>query len=215
MKNILFIGAHFDDVELGCGGTMAKLAKAGKNVYKFTLTDNETDFKERNITVSYESSKAASKMASKELGVIEIENKNPVPCSTLSYSKEVMQQVEDIIFKYKIDTVFIHFGMDMNNDHVEANKICLTAARHCKNILEFVSNGYALEMNFTQSYFVDISDFVEQKKKALSFYGPEHDRMNRLFSMNIERNHVWGYSCEVEYAEGFQVVKMLDEGISK
>lgn len=214
MKNILFIGAHFDDAELGCGGTMAKLVKNGKKVFKFTLTDNETDFKERKIAVSYDSSKNASKMASKSLGVIEIENENPVPCSTLTYSKEIMQQVENIIYKYNIDTVFIHFAMDMNNDHVEANKICLTAARHCKNILEYVSNGYALEMNFTQSYFVDISDFVELKKKALSYYGPEHNRMNRLFEMNIERNHIWGYSNEVEYAEGFQVVKMLDEGIS-
>lgn len=214
MKNVLFIGAHFDDVELGCGGTMAKLVKAGKKVFKYTLTDNETNFLQRNINVSYESSKKQSAMASKALGVIEIENPSPVVCSELTYSKKVMQQLEKVIFDHDIDTVFIHFGMDMNHDHVEANKICITAARHCKNILEYVSNGYALEMNFTQSYFVDISDFIELKKKALSFYGSEHDRMNRLFSMNIERNHVWGYSNEVEYAEGFQVVKMLDEGIN-
>ena len=44
MENILVIGAHYDDAELGAGGTMAKLVSQGKKVYKMTLTDNETHF---------------------------------------------------------------------------------------------------------------------------------------------------------------------------
>lgn len=44
LKNVLIIGAHYDDAELGAGGTAAKLASEGKTVYKLTLTDNETDF---------------------------------------------------------------------------------------------------------------------------------------------------------------------------
>lgn len=42
-----------------------------------------------------------------------------------------MQKVEDILYKSKIDTVFIHFLNDLNQDHIEASKIYLTAARHC------------------------------------------------------------------------------------
>lgn len=45
-KNVLIIGAHYDDAELGVGGTAAKLAIEGKTVYKLTLTDNETDFRQ-------------------------------------------------------------------------------------------------------------------------------------------------------------------------
>lgn len=67
-----------------------------------------------------------------------------------------------------------------------------------------------IENEYHPTCFVDISDFIEQKKKALSCYGEKHDRMNRLFTMNIERNHIWGYSNEVEYAEGFRVIKILD-----
>lgn len=37
MDNILIVGAHFDDAELGVGGTAAKLVEQGKNVYKLTL----------------------------------------------------------------------------------------------------------------------------------------------------------------------------------
>lgn len=209
MKNILIIGAHFDDAELGVGGTAAKLVSQGKKVYKFTLTDNETNFKERNINVSFSESKKQSLKASEILGIIEIENPNPISCSSLIYCKQTMQQIETIIFEKNIDTVFAHFNADMNRDHVEASKISITAARHCKNILEYQSNGYVLDNEFHPRFFMNISDFIEQKKNALACYGVEHDRMNRLFSSNIERNHLWGYSNEVEYAEGFRVVKML------
>lgn len=210
MKNVLIVGAHFDDAELGVGGTMAKLVSQGRNVYKFTLTDNETRFEQRNIHVGYSDSKIQSGRAARCVGVTEIENPCPVPCSTLAYSKDLMQRVESIIFRYHIDTVFIHFNGDMNQDHVEASKICLTAARHCSNILEYRSNGYIVDKEFHPTYFVDISDFIEQKRRALACYGKEHDRMERLFTTIVERNHVWGFANEVEYAEGFQVIKMLD-----
>lgn len=52
MENVLIVGAHFDDAELGAGGTAAKLASEGKNVYKLTLTDNVTKFDAMNINVS-------------------------------------------------------------------------------------------------------------------------------------------------------------------
>lgn len=209
MENILIIGAHFDDAELGAGGTAAKLVRQGKKVYKYTLTDNETKFELRGVNVSYSDSKKQSAMAAKALGIVEIENDNPVPCSTLEYNKQIMQKVEGIIFEYNIDTVFIHFNGDMNQDHVEACKICLTAARHCTNILEYRSNGYIVDKEFHPTYFVDISDVIEQKKRALACYGEEHDRMSRLFATVLERNHIWGFGNEVEYAEGFRVIKMM------
>lgn len=210
MNKILIIGAHFDDSDLGVGGTAAKLVSQGHKVYKYTLTDNETRFDQCSINVNYANSKKQSALAAKTLGVIEIENTDPVPCSTLAYSKQIMQRIESIIFDYDIDTVFLHFSGDMNQDHVEASKICLTAARHCRNILEYRSNGYILDSDFHPTYFVDISDFIEQKRQALACYGEEHNRMHRLFAMNLERNHVWGFANEVEYAEGFRVIKMLD-----
>ena len=56
---------------------------------------------------------------------------------------------------------------------------------------------------------MDISDYVGKKIEALEQYGEEHNRFNRLFQINVERNHVWGYSNKVEYAEGFLPIKML------
>lgn len=210
INNVLIIAAHFDDAELGAGGTAAKLAAAGKKVYKVTLTDNVTVFTQKNICVEFEKSKEQSKKASDILGITELDIITE-PCSELQYSKKVMQRLEAIIYQYQIDTVFIHFNEDMNRDHIEANNISLTAARHCANILEYQSNGYILDNVFYPTFFVNISSVIELKKQALAQYGSEHNRMNRLFDTVIERNHIWGYANEVEYAEGFRVVKMIDE----
>jgi len=211
MDNILIIGAHFDDAELGAGGTAAKLVSEGKKVFKLTLTDNATNFTQKGIYVNYDSSKAQSANACRILGVEEVSDFIPVECSTLSYSKALMQRVEKVIYDYNIDTVFVHFGTDMNQDHVAANQICITAARHCSNILQFQSNGYILDNVFYPTYFVDISDYIDKKREALRCYSTEHDRFNRLFETNIERNHTWGYGNEVEYAEGFKILKFLQK----
>ena len=46
MKNILAVGAHFDDVELAAAGTLNYLSNRGAKVYKITLTDNITKSKQ-------------------------------------------------------------------------------------------------------------------------------------------------------------------------
>ena len=211
MNNVLIVGAHFDDAELGAGGTAAKLVSQGKKVYKLTLTDNMTNFTHKGIVVDYESSRRQSLDACRELGVTEVTDFEPVECSTLVYNKEIMQRVEKVIYDLNIDTLITHFGTDMNQDHVETSRICVTAGRHCQRILLFQSNGYILDNVFYPTFFVDVSNTIEQKKKALSMYSSEHDRFNRLFEMNIERNHIWGYGNEVEYAEGFKLVKFLND----
>lgn len=212
MERILIAGAHFDDAELGAGGTAARLAAQGKEVYKLTLTDNVTSFEAMNISVAYESSRRQSAKACSVLGIQELTDFKPVPCTRLAYDTGIMQQVEKYILDLGIDTVFMHFKADMNMDHVAASRICLTAARHCKNILQYQSNGYVLENVYYPTFFVDISGYVEQKKEALACYGKEHNRFGCLFDVCIDRNRVWGYSNKVSYAEGFDVVKlMMDE----
>ena len=208
MQNILVIGAHFDDAELGCGGTMAKLAAEGKKVYKLTLTDNVTNFEQMNIHVDMQSSQVDSANACKEMNVEEICDFQMIKCNELTYTTETMQRVEKIIFDKKIDTVFIHYDSDMNQDHIAASKICLTAARHCKNILYYQSNGYILDKSFYPTVFFDISDFYETKKNALNHYRGDHNRFDRLFDISLKRTEIWGYANKVQYAEGFVPVKI-------
>ena len=210
MKKILAIGAHFDDVDLAVGGTLNKLSK-DCDVFKITLTDNITMSKNLNINVKYKSSKNSSLKSSKVLGVKEIKNKMIKKCTELKYDKYLMQYIEDIIFQKKIDTVFLHFDNDLNQDHIAASEISKTAARHCKNILMYQSNFYLSSKQFQPNYFIDISSNVLKKKKALACYDKAHDRNNKLFDLTIKRNQVWGNHIGVDYAEGFMLIKYLYE----
>lgn len=208
MKNILVIGAHFDDAELGCGGTMAKLAHERKKVYKLTLTDNVTDFRQRNISVGFKESLSDSTKACRILGVEEISDFNFAECNQLEYDTKIMQNVEAVLFAKEIDTVFIHFNADQNQDHIAASNISMTAARHCRNVFYYQSNGYILDSAFYPSVFFDISDFYDKKKKALEQYEGDHNRYQRLFDIALKRTEIWGYANEVAYAVGFVSIKM-------
>ncbi len=207
-ENILVIGAHFDDADLGCGGTMARFASEGKKVYKLTLTDNKTDFEQRNIKVGFEDSLADSQNASQILGVEELVDFPFIECNNLQYATEIMQSIERIIFEKNIDTVFIHFDADLNKDHVAASLLSETAARHCKNVLYYQSNGYVLSKAFYPTLFIDISDFYDKKAEALGAYRGDHNRYDRLFDISLKRTEIWGYANEVKYAEGFMPLKV-------
>ena len=211
MKNIIAIGAHFDDVDIGVGGTLAKLAAEKKNVYKITLTNNVTFSKKLSLNISYRSSLIGSNKSSKILGTKEIKNPKVQECSNLKYKKEIMQYIENIIYNKKIDTAFIHYDHDLNQDHIAASEISKTATRHCKNVFMFQSNFYLSSKNFSPNFFVNITKYIEVKKKALKCYQRQHDRFGKLFEMNIERNKIYGFQSNCKYAEAFVSLKYLYE----
>ena len=107
------------------------------------------------------------------------------------------------------NAVFIHYNEDYNTDHVAAHNICKTAARHCQNILMYQSNPYILADGFKPNFFVDISDYIDKKRRALNCYDNDHNRKGRLFETNIRRNEVWGYGNGVHYAEGFISIRYM------
>jgi len=206
-KNILAVGAHFDDVELGVGGTLAKYADSGCNVYKLTLTNNITEFKQKKIKVDFNSSHDESLKAVKVLGIKHLELKDYYPCTKLKFTVDSMQMIEKIIFDLNIDTVFAHFHSDIQQDHNSASKLCYVAARYCPRVLFYQSNRYILPSDFYPRIFSDITDFANKKFEALNCYTGCHNRFNSLFDQTRKQNEVWGYQISMNknlcVAEGF------------
>ena len=212
INTALMIGAHYDDVELGCGGTALKLVGQGKKVYKITLTDNA--FTDQNANYSISSSKTAesSHKICRLAGIEELTVKQ-ADYGRLSYGDgSLMHELETIIIQNDIDTVFMHMSHDMHHDHIAAYDICKTAARHCKNVFMYQSNGYIKDRTFAPTFFVDISDFAKQKRELLDIYEQDQKEQNnngRLFDISLKQNEVWGYGNNCAYAEGFEVLKAL------
>ncbi len=215
INKILAIGAHFDDVDLGAGGTLAKWALQGKEIYKLTLTDNVTNYSDKNILVDYESSLIQSREACSVLGITQLENFFVERCTELIYNKRQMQQIESFIHEKNIDTVIAHYYSDVQQDHIGASIISYVAGRYCRNILMYQSNRYILPKDFYPRYFVNISDSIEIKRRALACYKGDHNRFSALFEMTIHENQALGYrtllTSKYHYAEGFHVFKMVEE----
>src|SRR5918999_263508 len=107
--NILAIGAHPDDVELGCGGLLLKAAKNGHNVFVYTLTKGSAsgDPNKRTQELKY----SADYIGVKTSWIDNFED------TKLSLNSELINHIEYIINKSKADIVYTHSISDIHHDH--------------------------------------------------------------------------------------------------
>ena len=115
--DILAIGAHPDDVELGCGGTLAKLISEGKTIAIVDLTQGELGTRGSNVTRAEEAA-----TASKILGISDRVNLK-MKDGFLLNSEESQIQIVKMIRKYQPEIVFANSIDDRHPDHAKAAKL--------------------------------------------------------------------------------------------
>ena len=207
--NILAIGAHFDDVELGCSGSLAKRISEGDKVYVYVATDSGYfNYQNKEIRTS---SKALgeAKNAMDILGVTELITGN-FQTLNLEFTDSLNIQILEIIEKYKIDFVYTHWTGDIHHDHKALAKASLHSCRHVPNLLMYRSNWYHSDQNFNGNYYVDITDFWEIKEKAIRAHETEMKRTGESWISFFENEaENAGQRIGVKKAEVFQVIKLL------
>lgn len=209
--NILAIGAHWDDIELGCGLTLKKMHDKGHKIFTSVICSSlygkdadegmTEDNALKNGNCSFELMGATYVPTTKE------------PNSNLVYNKKIMQALEEIAYNNQIDTVFTHWFGDINTDHQAVWEISRTAFRNVKNFLMYQSNSYNDHVNiFKPDLFVSFTqDEYALKEKLLSQYGPEWNRRKDRWSKEIfDREKHWGFLANNDYAEGFHIGKLVD-----
>ena len=227
MKNILIVAAHPDDEVLGCGGTMARLANEGNNVYSLMLgegvtsRDQKRDPGKRNREL--EELKKQLKKANKLLGVKK--------CFVFDFPDnrfdtvallDIIKTVEKVKKEVKPDKVFTHHHGDLNIDHRITLEAVMTAFRSVKG--EKARELYSFEIPsstewntpspatyFMPNYFVDISGQLQQKKEAMKQYRTElkkypHPRSLKAIEISA-RNR--GIQTGLEAAEAFEVIRAI------
>lgn len=208
--NVLAIGAHHDDIELGAGGTLAKLVKAGHKVYGMTLTNSETHYDIKNIHRTKEQAIRESKKAAEIVGIeiIEVPEKFQANNGELVYNVQYMRFLETILAEKKIDMLFCHWQYDMNTDHEAASKLSMVAGRRMDKILMYRSNWYQPDKSFNGIIYSDVSDVIDIKKNALMAYeGEVKNRSMEWINSFIENNASAGFAINVKYAEVFEPIR--------
>ena len=201
--NILAIGAHPDDIEIGCGATLAKYASYGHNIFLFIATDGSAGGDAD--TRSKEQEKAAEILNVQELfwgGYIDTE---------LVINKEAIIKVEDAIKKVKPDSIFINYSDDTHQDHRHIAAITNSATRYIRNVLFYET---PTTQNFQPNVFVDIGEeFLKIKMAALKAHKSQIDHTNIMGGSILElaqsAAHFRGVQARVAYAEAFQSLRLF------
>lgn len=226
--DILAIGAHPDDVELGCGGTLAKLISEGKTVAIVDLTQGELGTRGTNITRAQEAEEAKQ-----ILGISARENLKMKDGFILNIEENQLEVVK-MIRKYQPEIVFSNAIDDRHPDHAKASKLvsdaCFLAglvkveteldgesqkAWRPKHIFNYIQ-----WKNITPSFVVDITEFMDKKIESClayktQFYDPNsNEPMTPIATKDFLESLTYraqdlGRLSGVDYAEGFTTEKLI------
>ena len=201
--NILVIGAHPDDIEIGCGGTLIKYVRRGHNVFLLLITKGE---KGGDIETRY----AEQVKAAEIVGVKDIYWGDYQDTKLLHRGREIIQTVENHIRIVKPDLIFVNFFDDTHQDHRRVNQSVLSATRYVKHVLFY---EVPTTNNFTPHVFVDISETLEGKIKALEAHQSQVMKTNieDLSIVEIARSVATfrGIQGRVKYAEAFSALRLF------
>jgi LmbE family N-acetylglucosaminyl deacetylase len=209
-KNILAVGAHADDIEIGCGGTAALHVKNGDNVYILIMTNSfYTNYDGkilRSIEEGGEEEKEGADILGGELFNLGFETKN-VP-----YNEKSIEAINKIIDKCNIDIIYTHWYHDTHQDHVRTTQSVLSAGRYVKTILmyepEYPSGRSYL--GFRNQYYMDITSTFDIKIEALKKHKSQVKKYGPEFLEAIEaRARHRGYEVGSKFAECFEIIRML------
>ena len=227
--NILAIGAHPDDVETMCAGTLAKYASQGHKVFIATATNGNIGSAKHSME---EIARIRKQEAANSAALIGAEY------ICLDYDDEMFFETKQVRMNFinlvrhcKADVIFTHSLHDYNPDHMLTAKIICDIAvmipiAHLKTEEEpydVVPSIWHWEpvngMNFQPTDYVDITDFYETKMKMLNCMESQKAWMadnyaslggdeERFFDTIRILSEFRGMQAGVKYAEGF--VRSLD-----
>ena len=201
-KKVLVIGAHPDDPETMCGGTMLKLKAMGAEVVSVYLTSGEAGIKGKTHDEARTIRQAEALQACKTMGVKAI-FLTQIDGNTEA-NKERYAEMKALIEQEKPDMVITHWPIDSHRDHRVCAILVYDAWRQSGYSFDLyygeVMTGIQTQ-NFTPTLWVNITDYKAQKEKAymchesqgMADIKPYHDTMERMR----------GLECQTQYGEAF------------
>lgn len=208
-KKILAIGAHYDDVELGCGGSLLMWKDQGHDITIFTASLSGYRDPEGNVIRSDETARAEGVKAANYLEAKLITG--DFPTFELEFAEPLNCKLMDVLHNVKPDIVLTHWGRDVHHDHRAVALASLHCCRHIPRLLTYYSNYYESDWPFDPRFFVDISDMFEKKIELIKIYRSEKSRTGELWIDYVRsQSRLMGLKVGVQYAEGFEAVKWLE-----
>jgi LmbE family N-acetylglucosaminyl deacetylase len=204
VKTILALGAHPDDLELGCGATLAKLVARGAEVTAVILSDGgagaDTGF-DRSLE---------TREALVALGV-QCVVQHAFPDTRLhEHLNDLIAVIEDHVREVAPQRVYTMFHDDRHQDHRAVYQASIVACRRVAQILAYETpSSYP---NFVPTVFEPVDDFMERKVEALKLHKSQGDRLYMHEEKIRSAAHFRGVQVELGQTEGFIPYKLVLSG---
>lgn len=207
MSKILAIGAHPDDIELGCAGTLLKHKENDDDIFLLILTkgeasgDPEIRWKE-----CLESAKC---IGVKHVYFGDLED------TKIGEGFDTIKAIERKIYEVKPDIIYTHSYKDTHQDHRNTGYATLSAARRSKKILTYESPTTFKE--FSPHIYIDIKGQFQRKKEIIRIFTSQSNKywwsMGDRAATALEGLASYrGFQAGLEVAEAFELFRMVING---
>ncbi len=194
---LLAIVSHPDDETFGCGGTLAKHARAGKEVRVLCLTCNPRNRKDEFFN--------AIQALNVEADLLERDD--------IQSSPGLIREISDYIDDFRPGTVITHLPFDYHREHKACYNVVKEAIEWAAHTTMYedawlVKRLLLMEVNTlipSPSVLVDISDSYGAKEKAIDQYATQLAKFPWGYYQRVNRKkaELRGARCDVELAEAF------------
>jgi LmbE family N-acetylglucosaminyl deacetylase len=195
------IGAHPDDIELGCGGLLLKAARHGHNIFMYTLTrggaSGDPNSRVRELISS------AEFIGAKKLWIDDLED------TKLYIVHEIINRIEFFINECEADVIYTHSVSDTHHDHRAVAESTIEAGRYAPNILAY---EIPVTKDFKPQVYYDISDVLDDKLKLANLFISQKDKRfiqsNALRGLAEYRALQSRLNSSITAVEAFEVYKI-------
>lgn len=196
---VVAVGAHPDDIELGCGATLLKHRERGDHVTLLVMTTGERGPQDARSRIAEQEDAAALLGADLRWGGF---TDGAVPDG-----RESVDAVQAVLNTCGADVVYTHFPQDSHQDHRATATATLAAARRSCRVLMYEA---PTSQNFSPSIYVDVSGLVEPKVDLLRAHVSQVLKNGLVDLEAVEAAARYrGFQARVRHAEGFRAERFL------
>lgn len=196
---VLAVGAHPDDIELGCGGTLAAHVAAGDEVTMLVMTDGKSG--PGNVDQRLHEQERAAKTLGADLLW------GHVPDGIVgNYEQMALHIVENTLRSSGATRIYTHGAHDSHQDHRAVALLSFGAARNLSEVLAYDSPS---SRDFRPNLYVDITATLDDKVEALLCHESQVAASNRVDVDFVRAQAIYrGGLVRTGAAEGFVVERM-------
>jgi LmbE family N-acetylglucosaminyl deacetylase len=199
--NILAIGAHPDDIEIGAGGALRRHIDHEDKVLMVVMSAGEAGGAEAKVRLK------ELRDSARTLGVVNVTCLE-YPDRAVPANHEAIERVERAMKDFAPTRAYIPYWHEVHQDHRHTSEVAIAACRNLPQVLMY--EGPSTFPEFQVDYWIDIAETIDIKLSALGKYVSQGEKDILKIDSIRSLNHFRGYQARTTYAEGFHIFRFIE-----